>query len=88
MGYFSNGTEGMDYHERYCSRCVHDANDDCPVWNAHLLFSYQLCNAKDDPGKAILDMLIPDATDHLGNAQCTMFVERAASGDLFEQAAE
>lgn len=24
MGYFSNGTEGMDYYARWCERCVHD----------------------------------------------------------------
>jgi len=72
MGYFSNGTEGMDYQERYCSRCVHDANRDCPVWAAHLLHNYDECNNKG----SILHMLIPRSKDGLGNEQCKMFVPR------------
>lgn len=28
MGYFSNGCEGMDYQEHYCSRCIHDVKND------------------------------------------------------------
>jgi len=69
MAYFANGTAGIDFEQRYCSRCVHMGPEDgpgCPVWAAHLLFSYQLCNAKEDPGKIILDMLIP--------GECAMFV--------------
>lgn len=38
MGYFSNGTQGMDYQERYCSRCVHDGK--CAVWFAHMHHNY------------------------------------------------
>lgn len=69
MGYFSNGTEGRMFEEAWCSRCVHsDISGDrepgvdpaCPVWMAHLLFAYDLCNEKEHPGKIILDMLIPD----------------------------
>lgn len=37
MGYFSNGSEGMDYQEHYCSKCIHAAKQDCPVWLLHLL---------------------------------------------------
>jgi len=40
MAYFSNGTEGMDYVDQWCSNCIHDKNDDCPIWNAHLMFAY------------------------------------------------
>jgi len=64
------------YQERYCNRCIHDDPDKgCPIWGAHLLYSYELCNvpAMESPGKAMLDMFIP-----LGgttNEQCTMFVE-------------
>jgi len=85
MGYFSNGTEGNCFEERWCSRCHHDAAyrayvadgekgprpEPCPVWNAHLLFSYDLCNKKDDPGKVVLDMLI-ERTDLVN--RCVMFV--------------
>ncbi len=76
MGYFSNGTEGDYYFERYCSKCVHnDEEKGCPVWLAHLLYSYQLCNEKEHPGKHILDLLIPETKDGLGNDQCAMFHE-------------
>lgn len=79
MGYFSNGSEGADYYERYCSRCVHNKNEDCPVWDAHLLYSYRDCNVPE----SILHMLIPrDSSGY--NGACLMFIERPASGDLFE----
>lgn len=79
MGYFSNGTEGDMYREKWCERCVHGiaGGDDlgCPVWDAHLLYAYRLCNEKPaaNPGKAMLDMLIP--REGLGNGQCAMFIE-------------
>jgi len=70
MGYFSNGTEGMDYEEHYCRRCVHYGPEDgpgCPIWGAHLLYAY---NGPDE-AKTILDMLIPR---HDGvNQQCVMW---------------
>jgi len=65
MGYFPNGTAGDAFYETHCAGCVHDEEwreherNPCPVWNAHLLYSYQLCNEKGLPGKDILDMLIP-----------------------------
>jgi len=89
MGYFSNGTEGMMYEEDYCSRCVHQDPDGagCPVWQAHLLYSYELCNQKEHPGKVILDILIPKDKVHPEfNGQCTMFHAKAAVGDLFKAA--
>jgi len=69
MGYFSNGTEGVDYQNNYCSRCVHDVNSDCPIWLAHLIHNYDECN-KDD---SILHMLIPRSEDGLENEQCKLF---------------
>ena len=72
MAYFSNGSEGADYEEFYCSRCVHsdlapdkeigDAdNPACPIWMAHLFFAYEECNATSN-AKTMLDMLIPMKT--------------------------
>lgn len=81
MGYFSNGTEGESYFERYCSRCIHDDEEKgkyCPIWNLHLLYNYQECNNKE----SMLHTLIP-RNDGGGNDVCTMFVERAAMRDLF-----
>jgi hypothetical protein len=73
MGYFSNGTEGMMYEERYCSRCVHFKPDDggCMVWLAHLNGNYK---QHDNPAlKEVLDLLIPREKDGIGNKECRMF---------------
>ena len=64
MGYFSNGTEGDMYQQRYCNRCKNDVNEDCPIWLAHLIHN----------GHEILDLFIPRAG--VENRPCTMFVER------------
>lgn len=70
MAYFANGTEGLEFEEQWCSRCVHSDHSGgrevgidppCPVWIAHQLYAYDLCNEKDHPGKVILDLLIPDS---------------------------
>ena len=73
MGYFSNGTEGMDYHATYCAHCKHDENEDCPVWAAHLAFNYDECNKPE----SILHMLIPRSKDKLSNEECKMFMPKA-----------
>lgn len=78
MGYFSNGSEGEGYEEEYCSRCEHQ--DGCAVWLAHMLYNYDECNKEN----SILHLLIPRSKDHLGNERCSMFIEKRASGDLFE----
>ena len=70
MAYFSNGAEGMDYEEHYCSRCVH--KDTCPIMVAHQLYNYDHCN---DEG-SILHLLIPRSEDGIGNEQCRMFYEK------------
>lgn len=72
MAYFSNGSEGMDYEDEYCSRCIHqnEGGGGCPVWMAHLLYSYRDCN--DD--ESILHILIPRSKDGLSNEQCKMFL--------------
>lgn len=81
MGYFSNGTEGGDYFETYCARCIHnDETDGCPVWDAHLIYNYRDCN---EP-TSILHMLIPRSENGLFNEKCLMFVEVSAIGDLLD----
>jgi hypothetical protein len=73
MGYFSNGTEGMEYEAQYCDRCVHQKPDDggCAVWLAHMLHNYDECNNND----SILHLLIPRTDGGLTNGQCAMFHE-------------
>ena len=71
MGYFSNGTEGSLYQEQYCSRCVHDEHNDCPVWLVHMLYNYEDADNPD----SILHILIP--LDKNGNnEQCKLFVKK------------
>lgn len=76
MGYFSNGTEGEMYHEAYCSRCIHDVNEDCVVWLLHLLHNYDDCNNDE----SILHSLIPREGIH--NLECTMFFPRDAGAAI------
>lgn len=77
MAYFPNGTAGMQYEDRYCSRCVHrngpDGKSGCAVWLLHLLYSYKLCNSK-CPGKDALDTLIPEDKNGFPE-MCAMFHE-------------
>lgn len=82
MGYFSNGTEGAIYEETFCARCVHSdaevgVDPPCPIWMAHLLYAYDLCNEDDHPGKIMLDSFIPRREEGglNGNGRCTMFVQ-------------
>ena len=81
MAYFANSTEGMSYETKYCEKCIHywEEGEGCPVWDAHLLYSYELCNEEDHPGKIILDMLIPMKEDGLFANQCLMFKEKSDS---------
>ncbi len=64
MGYFSNGTEGLDWEAANCTGCVHV--DDCAVLIAHYLHNYDECN---NP-KSILHEFIP-YKDGV-NGKCTM----------------
>jgi hypothetical protein len=75
MAYWSTGTAGMDYEERYCVRCVHQ--DGCTVMLAHNLYNYRDC----DDESSILHILIPRSKDTLDNEQCTMFHPRDPAAD-------
>lgn len=72
MGYFSNGTEGELYENKYCSRCIHNNNSEkgCAVWDAHSIYNYDECNKKE----SILHILIPRSEDGT-NKECAMFIE-------------
>jgi hypothetical protein len=67
MAYFANGTEGLDYQDRYCMRCRNWGRDElsaasgepgCPIWDLHLLYSYEEANSNSN-AKMMLDTLIP-----------------------------
>lgn len=83
MGYFSNGTEGEAYYERFCSRCIHEkeynekgTGGGCAVWYAHLLANYEECNKPE----SVLHVLIPRSKDKLDNEQCRMFLAAPSMG--------
>lgn len=80
MAYFPNGTAAEDFRNDNCDMCAHDKDESCPVWGAHFLYAYELCNSK-APGKAILDMLIPEGK------RCAMFVDArtASNRSLFHR---
>lgn len=80
MGYFSNGSEGQEYQEHYCERCLHDNFDKgiyCPIWNLHLLDNYKECNNE----HSYLHELIPREKP-TGNGRCKMFVDRGLLSNL------
>jgi hypothetical protein len=74
MGYFSNGSAGMDYEARFCDRCVHqngkDGKSGCAVMLAHNLNNYKECNNEE----SILHLLIPRDSEGW-NQECQMFLE-------------
>ena len=78
MGFFSSGTEGDAYHDRYCTRCVHDIDEDRPVWGAHLTFNFDGKGVADH----VLHRLIP--RDGNQNGKCNLFLEKGAMRELFE----
>ena len=67
MGYFSNGSEGMDWEAENCTSCVHEP--DCAILCAHMVHNYSECNNPD----SILHMLIP--YEDGVNGKCLMRVE-------------
>lgn len=77
MAYFSNGTSGMMYIEKYCSRCrnwkdLDDGRDfGCPVWDMHQLLNYD--RVKKPEIATILDSFIPMDKDGGYPIQCLMF---------------
>lgn len=82
MGYFSNGSEGSAYEEKYCENCIHwvaeieGEHKSCPVWDSHMLFSY----GQEGDSKEILSILIPRSKNQIYNEKCTMFIQVKSEG--------
>jgi len=80
MGYFPNMTAYECWAVDNCNKCAHWSTSEdgggCPVDDAHMSYSYELCNETDHPGNVILDLLIPVSKDGLGNERCAMFKDR------------
>lgn len=78
MAYFSNGTEGMIFEERYCGHCYHDREDaQCPVLTLHYLYNYD--QFKDERLKTVLDTLIPQEPCTI--PECPMFIKEGRVAD-------
>lgn len=85
MGYFPNGSAGMDYEATYCERCVNwkdngSGSEGCFIFDLHLLWNYDACNGKDAPSDSVkkskweaLEHFIPTRKDGIGCEQCRMF---------------
>jgi len=79
MAYFPNGTAGEGYTCSYCFNCVNwrkkkgEPVEGCPIWDLHLLYSYELCNSK-SKAKEMLDVLIPE--DKHMPTKCSMFLKK------------
>ncbi len=76
MGYFSNGTEGMQYEDDVCAHCKHAATEtetmQCAVMMAHSLWNYDAVGKDADPDKAaVLNAMISQAG--IFNAVCSFF---------------
>lgn len=78
MAYFSNGTEGLCYKEKYCFKCVNwttregENADGCPIWDLHLMYNSELCNNPD----SFLDKLIPRTENRIFNERCKMYLPK------------
>ena len=74
MAYFSNGSEGEQFREENCDRCVHDLKQGCAIWLLHLTRNYEQLKETPD-GKAVKEMLntlIPQDKDGFAR-KCSLF---------------
>lgn len=93
MGYFSNGTEGELFKERYCYGCQNLKEDEefggdyCPILDLHLLWNYDAvgCNA-DQTKKMALDHFI--RRDKNGDQSCQMYLPRTGNSEYGATMAE
>ena len=78
MGYFSNGTEGDQYEEKYCNNCAREVliingqEHGCPIWFVHMMYNYEECNNE----KSILHKMIPRNDHDTFNGQCNFFIKK------------
>lgn len=77
MGYFSNGTEGDMYEEKYCYKCLnYDEEKECPIISLHLHWNYEAQREGEENKKYALDWFIPRNEEGPFNQQCRMFREK------------
>lgn len=76
MAYFSNGSEGEWYFETYCSKCIFDRDNTCPIWGLHMLHNYEECNKP----QSFLHQLIPRSKGGLGNEECKFYMPAPSLG--------
>jgi hypothetical protein len=86
MGYFSNGSEGMNYEEKYCEHCQNwrlrkgEMIAGCPVWDLHYRFNTEQLEEKNV--KEILETLIPKAG--VWNDTCAMYLPNKSEKEAID----
>ena len=67
MAYFCNGSDGMNFEDRWCSRCLHypDNGESCEI-----IFLHQIYQG-DDKCQPLLDTLITQK-----DRECKMFISK------------
>ncbi len=70
MGYFSNGTDGMIYEDKYCGNCANQ--EKCHILVLHHLHNY----TKNYVKRMMLDEFIP-RNEKGENLECKMFLNGA-----------
>lgn len=73
MAYFSNGTEGEFYQEKFCCRCVHF--NGCTIWMLHLIHNYDECDNESSWLHKLIPMSTYDDRGVLVQHQCNLFHE-------------
>ena len=85
MAYFSSGSEGSHYTQKYCDRCIH-GDGPCPVLWLHLEWNYEaIGNATK---KTALNTLWPVTADGIHNEACKLFHDKGESDNELADARE
>ena len=89
MGYFSNGTEEMQYTAQYCDRCINwrevpgiPDSSGCPIMDLHMQWNYEQQGKRplERAKKQALDNFIKQREDTFCD-KCRMFLEKP-NGDI------
>lgn len=81
MAYFPNGTSHDIWSADNCERCLHDADNDCPIVLLHIVHNYDQIG-ESERAKALrscLSTLIPEKDSH--PQKCRMFVPLTVAAD-------
>ncbi len=75
IGYFANGEEGRAFQNEFCHNCIHDIEENCPLFAVHLVYNYEQQDKGNEMTKNALEMLV-ERTDKWPGNKCLMFVQK------------